>query len=244
MTFQLRHPSFQTQPIKQRVITRRPELLGVGATSKQALGMELGEWGKVGQKHDKTRFKAYTPVVMKNKKTGETVTEEELMLKLKEQQDQKLVMVDQETRKTERRLEYRAPKPSRRDGYEGDSRRDTRRDRERDYEERGNRSSRRERSASVNSRRRHRYDDSDQDRRERKRPDRSTSANRRKKRDDASDYDRQIRKRRDRSRSEDRGKRRDDDFKRRDRPEKRDQILDRRDRNYDRREKDRRYRDR
>lgn len=174
------------QPVVQRVIERRPELLGIGAKPAKALGIELGEWGKHAKKHERAIDKAYAPVVLKNKKTGELVTEEELKKKLREQEEQGFVMLEDDTKTTERRLEYRSSKPSRRDEYDDHSRdgRDTRdikrrRDRDRDHDheqarvhtDRKHKSSRRERSSSFDDHRRRKDDESDYERRDRKRKD-------------------------------------------------------------------------
>ncbi|KAF2403209.1 hypothetical protein EJ06DRAFT_580372 [Trichodelitschia bisporula] len=70
--------------VKPRVNERRPALLGVGAKPASALGIEIGAWGKAEKKGKPAP--AYTPVVLRNKKTGETLTEEELQAKVKEQQ--------------------------------------------------------------------------------------------------------------------------------------------------------------
>lgn len=168
------------KPVVQRVIERRADLLGVGAKPAKALGIELGEWGKHANKHERAINKAYAPVVLKNKKTGELVTEEELKAKLKEQEEQAFVMVEEKS-KTERPLEHRSLKSSRRDKYDnysgGDRDKEKRRDRERghdrtrDRDERKHKSTRRERSASVDSRRRRKDNDSEDERRERKRKD-------------------------------------------------------------------------
>jgi hypothetical protein len=208
------------QPVKQRVIERRPDLLGVGAKPAQALGIELGEWGKAAKKHDKKMAKTYMPVMLKNKKTGEMLTEDELKQKLQEQEEQK-VLVEEDKRKTEKRLEYRSSKSSRRDDYDEGSRKDKdrRRDRDRDreYDDRKYSSSRRERESSVDSKRKRKDHDSDYNRRERKK--RSPSVDRRKTKDD--DYDRRERdRRRDRTPSEDRYKSRKHEEKHRDRDRK------------------------
>lgn len=166
------------KPVVQRVIERRADLLGVGAKPAKALGIELGEWGKHANKHERAINKAYAPVVLKNKKTGELVTEEELKAKLKQQEEQAFVRVEEDTKK-ERPLEYRSSKLSRRDEHDDHSRddREKRRDRERghdytrDRDERKHKSSRRERSPSVDSRRRRKDDGSEDERRERKRKD-------------------------------------------------------------------------
>jgi hypothetical protein len=167
------------QPVVQREIKRRPELLGIGAKPAKALGIELGEWGKHAKKHERAIDKAYAPVVLKNKKTGELVTEEELKTKLKEQAEQGFIIAEEDTKTTERRLEYRSSRSSRRDEHDDLPRRDKekRRNPERDHDraedrdDRKYKSSHRERSPSVDSRRRRKDDESDYERRERKRKD-------------------------------------------------------------------------
>jgi hypothetical protein len=140
-------------PLKQRNLERRPELLGVGAKPAKALGIELGEWGKHAKKHERKINQAYAPVMLKNKKTGEMITEEEMQTRLTEQE---MGFVDEEDDK----------KNSRR---EKDWSRE--RDRERDSDDRKKSSSRRNRSRSEDDRRRRRDgdDDSDRERRERRR---------------------------------------------------------------------------
>jgi hypothetical protein len=201
------------KPMKPRVIERRPDLLGVGAKPAQALGIELGEWGKGAKKHDK-KMAAYLPVVLKNKKTGEMLTEDELKQKMKQQEEQQLVLVEEETRKSEKRLEYRSSKPPRRRDSDEALRRvkERRHDSEKNYDDRKHSSSRRERESSVDSRHR---------RKERR--ERSRSGDRRHRRED--EYDRRDKDRRQRDRSvttEDRQKSRKHDDRHRDRDQDRD----------------------
>ena len=66
---------------KERVVERRPALLGIGAKETPgAVGDELGAWGKAAKGKRKTD-QVYNPIVLKNAKTGEMLTEEELELK-------------------------------------------------------------------------------------------------------------------------------------------------------------------
>ena len=71
----------KTQSITTRVVERRPALLGIGAKEVPVgVGDELGAWGRVARgkrKLDKT----YNPVLLRNSKTGEMLTEEELEAK-------------------------------------------------------------------------------------------------------------------------------------------------------------------
>ena len=66
---------------KPRVVEQRPALLGIGAKEvPDGVGEELGAWGKMPRGKRKTE-KAYNPVLLKNSKTGELLTEEELEAK-------------------------------------------------------------------------------------------------------------------------------------------------------------------
>lgn len=66
---------------KARVLEQRPALLGIGAKEVPAgVGEELGAWGKVSRGKRKTE-KAYNPILLKNSRTGELLTEEELEAK-------------------------------------------------------------------------------------------------------------------------------------------------------------------
>ncbi|KAI9776342.1 MAG: hypothetical protein M1839_000422 [Geoglossum umbratile] len=73
------------QVSKPRVIERRPALLGIGAKEVPGgVGEELGAWGKGAKKGGRVIDKTYNPVVLKNSKTGEMLTEEELKAKKEE----------------------------------------------------------------------------------------------------------------------------------------------------------------
>ena len=183
---------------KSRVVERRPALLGIGAKEVPGgVGDELGAWGKA-TKGKRTVDKTYNPVLLKNSRTGELLTEEELQAK-KEQQ--KMVEEDwrerrdrnlaiDEERKSERRRKERERMYE--DGRDGSSRRErsrsgesrhsaSRRDRSRSPSRRRD-SSRRERSRSA-ERRRHsrrrdddRYDDHDRRKADRYDKERSKSS--------------------------------------------------------------------
>ncbi|KAL8723680.1 MAG: hypothetical protein Q9225_000123 [Loekoesia sp. 1 TL-2023] len=178
------------QITKARVVERRPALLGIGAKEVPGgVGEELGAWGKVtrGKNNNKKMDKTYNPVLLKNSKTGEMLTEEELQAKKerqreeerewRERRDRNLAM--DEERKSERK----------------------RRERERSYEDGVSRSRREERSGSSDSRhhssRRERSRSSDR-RRGSSRKDRSSSRERRhhSRRRDNDDDDRREKERR------------------------------------------------
>lgn len=71
---------------KPRIVERRPAFLGIGA-KEVPTGVgddELGAWGK-GAKGKRRTDLTYSPVILKNSKTGEMLTEEELEKKRLEQ---------------------------------------------------------------------------------------------------------------------------------------------------------------
>ncbi|KAF2810428.1 uncharacterized protein BDZ99DRAFT_311698 [Mytilinidion resinicola] len=167
----------KTKPEKRPA--RRSALLGIGAKEEAAAGIELGEWGK-GAKGKRKVDQPYNPVLLRDKVTGETLTEEELK---KRQEQQKLVELEpipeRKKRSPARELEYRTEKSSRRHKYEDEDERsgshrrrdDRERDRDRDREKRRDRdydskhrSSRRDRSTSTDRKRKRRdYDERDSD---------------------------------------------------------------------------------
>ena len=199
-----------------RDVKRRPALLGIGAKEDAAKDVELGEFNSKarGNKGKKDAPQGYNPVTLRNKKTGQVITEEELKKKL-ESQD----LVAEE--KAERKRDEDGEKGERRRDRDTDRRDDRDRDRRRDEEYTNE--SRRDRN-HRDHRRRDRHDD-DTDRRRERRRDRS--------RDGEHDSARRSEKRRDRhgrdrSRSRSRSPR---DDRRRDRYRSRSRdAKDRRDR--------------
>ncbi|KAI5283935.1 hypothetical protein KEM54_001713, partial [Ascosphaera aggregata] len=76
--------------LKPRVPERRPGFLGIGAKEVpgKAGELEIGAWGKAAMRKAKNAGEGlYTPVVMKHKRTGETITEDEFK-RLREAQEQ------------------------------------------------------------------------------------------------------------------------------------------------------------
>ncbi|AOW04795.1 YALI0E01166p [Yarrowia lipolytica CLIB122] len=198
--------------LPQRVVTqaakvpdKRPALLGLGAkTLEEHLPEELGTWGKASRPKPE-----YTPVVMRNVRTGEIVDEKQVE---KERESERDGAIDQE-----REGSY----DSRRDR---DSRRPhSSRDRDRDRERSPKRSSRRDRDR--------RDDDRDRDRGDRDRRGRRGE-------DDRSSQTDNDRRRRDRGGERDRDRRDRDERDRRDRDRRdrrdRDRDNNRRDRDRDR----------
>ena len=72
---------------------RRAALLGIGAKEEEAVGVELGAWGSARNAKDRTKKvksrrpvdQVYNPVTLRNKVTGEQLTETELKVKLEQQ---------------------------------------------------------------------------------------------------------------------------------------------------------------
>jgi len=62
---------------------RRPDLLGVGAKPAAAVGVELGAWGKKARSET-----SYNPVILRNKDTGEEITQQEYEERIAKDTDQ------------------------------------------------------------------------------------------------------------------------------------------------------------
>jgi hypothetical protein len=227
-------------PAKPKEYKRRPALLGIGAKEEAAVGVELGAMNGKGKGKGKKIAQSYNPVTLRNKKTGELITEEELKAKL-EQQD----MVTEE-------------KPAKRSRYsdaedeEDERRRERRREKRReDRDHRHDDGDRKERSRKDDydrhEKRKERYKDEDYD----------GKRSRDKRRDKDGNYDSERTKRsdgdrRDQSRSprdDERDKRRDehgsrsrdlDDHRKRSRRD-RDYEYDERSNDRNKRHKDDRY---
>ncbi|KAJ4340501.1 DNA primase large subunit Spp2 [Didymella glomerata] len=213
-------------------VKRRPALLGIGAKEDAAKDVELGEFNSKARpkKGQKDAPAGYNPVTLRNKKTGEVISEEDLKRKL-ESQD---IVPDEKPREKESRRrddEYESDRrSSRRDVRDGERRRGD------DYD-----SERRRDRERKDDRRRDKHDD-DSDRRREKRRDRSDDHDSERRSEKRRDRDRD---RRDRSRSPRDEKRRDRYRSRsrdsKDRPSRRDRSRSRDDddRRRRRRERDR-----
>ncbi|KAH5388684.1 hypothetical protein HBI33_045840 [Parastagonospora nodorum] len=201
-------------PAKIKQVKPRPALLGIGAKEDAAAGVELGDF-KGNRGKGKNKQQSYNPVALRNKKTGEVITEDELKAKL-EQQD----MVQEEPkrkREDERRSDKERDRRRGKDDYD-DDRRDRRKDKYRDeeYDSERRREKRRDRDDDHDSERRRdrrRDEDYDSERRRDKRRERSRSPSD-KKRDryrSRSRDSKRDRDRRDRSRDPKRRREYDDD---------------------------------
>ena len=194
---------------RARVVERRPALLGIGAKEvPNGVGEELGAWGKLTRgKGNKKVDKTYNPVLLKNSKTGEMLTEDELQAKKerqieeerewRERRDRNLKL-DEERKIERRRREERHSRDRRRrerSRSSGSGYRSSRRERSRSSDRRRG-SSRRERSSSRERRHHSRRRDYDDDNRRGKehrrreyddRDDSSTSGHNHKSRDEHND---------------------------------------------------------
>jgi hypothetical protein len=182
-------------PTKPPEVKRRPALLGIGAKETAAEDVEIGDF-KPSKGKSKKGAQTYNPVALRNKITGEIITEEELKAKL-EQQD---MVPDEKPRKErrkysddeeedERRREKRRERSRRDDEYDGERRRhkDERR-RDRDHKDRSRRDKDDYESERRRDRRRDRTRSPEDDRRDKKR-ERYRSRSREEKRRDRREYD-------------------------------------------------------
>ncbi|KAI5193626.1 hypothetical protein E4T39_08862 [Aureobasidium subglaciale] len=202
---------------------KRPALLGIGADPNAAAqAEELGAWGKTSGRGRKEPT-MFIPVSMKNKKTGETLTEDELKEKLRrdkeEAENQRFVVNDLEIRDRKRERRDDETKDRRRkDEYSDDEeRRRKRRDKERDSDRKTRDYDRHDKAKD--------HDRKDRDREARRDRDRDRSKDRDSRRDRDRDHDKSS-SRRDRSR--------DRDYDRRDRDRDYEKSSSRRDRDRDR----------
>lgn len=239
-------------------VKRRPALLGIGAKEDAAKDVELGEFNSKARPRKGQRGKdapqGYNPVSLRNKKTGEVITEEELKRKMEAQE---LVGEEGGSREETSGRDDRSGREERggRDDRSGrDSTRDANPSRRRatdtdraPHSPRDHRSRRDRDEDKYDSARRRdkrtRDDEYDSERRREKRRDRSRSPREEKKREryrsrSRDSKDRRERRDRDRSRSRDRD--RDDEERRRRRREKEREAG----RGYDSGRDERRRRDR
>ncbi|KAF2842934.1 hypothetical protein M501DRAFT_926393 [Patellaria atrata CBS 101060] len=167
---------------KLRVPERRPALLGLGAKEDTTIAVQTRPGAKPG-KNTKKVDQAYNPIVLRNVKTGEQLTEEELNAKVagiksKDDKDGR----DSQSGRKDSQKDYRSsdrPKDRYRDDRDREQRRTdhracerredrggdrSRRDRSRSREDRDVDRSRRHRSRSREDYRRRYKDDKDSDR--------------------------------------------------------------------------------
>lgn len=213
---------------------RRAALLGIGAKEEAATGLDLGDF-KGARGKGKKVAQVYNPVALRNKVTGEIITEDELKAKL-EQQD---MVQEEQPKKARRKHSDEESEDERRRERWSDRKDDRHRDRRRDDDyERG---SRRDRDRK-DDRRREKEDYYDSDRRrdkhkEKYRDDDYDSERRSKGKTREDDYDsrRRSEKRKDRSRSPDHDRRdkKRDRYRSRSRDSRRDRDRRDRSKSYD-----------
>jgi len=183
---------------------KRSNLLGIGAKEDAAIAGEMGAWGRGAKGKE---VKVYNPVLLKDTKTGEMFTEEEL--KAKAERDEKAKYeLEWEKKEKEKRggRGDRDERDDRRRDHNGDSR-DRRREKDRD----GDSGRRRDRDRSKDRDRR-KYDDEESDREYRRRKEKERQRQREPDRDERSggggdrrrhhDYDDGEKRRRDRDRDD------------------------------------------
>ncbi|KAH8693625.1 DExH-box splicing factor binding site-domain-containing protein [Talaromyces proteolyticus] len=187
---------------KKTVPERRPGFLGIGAkdvSGGKGAEVEIGAWGKAAMRKGSRKNGdssgntegVYMPVVMRNKTTGEHMTEEEFKTL---QTGAKESSADAQSREKPGRDRDRDRERRHRLEIEDGSGRDYRSGRSMDSSSRRDRS----RSSGTHDRRRHRYEDDKESRRYRDRSDRDYkdspkvdyTSSRREKRDRNSDRDR------------------------------------------------------
>lgn len=156
------------QKVTARVVERRPALLGIGAKEVPGGIEELGAWGKTTTKGKRKVEKAYTPVLLRNRRTGEILTEEELEAK---QEAQKREDIDWRERRDRNLAIDEGKKNERKDkgltSEENLKSERRRREKNRDYEE-IRKSSIRRRSRSPDHKRSRRRDWDEYDKNERR----------------------------------------------------------------------------
>ncbi|ORY09334.1 DExH-box splicing factor binding site-domain-containing protein [Clohesyomyces aquaticus] len=222
-------PNRKPASTKPMEIKRRAALLGVGAKPEAAAGIELGSWGQgKAIKGKRAVDQSYNPVALRNKNTGEILTEEELKTKLEQQ---KLVVEDEE-REPGKRSRKRKSEERDDDGEEEEYRRERerrkRKEREREKDRDRDRDRGRDRRDKEKEKDWYRDSDRERDRRDKDRP-RDSDRERTKERDRYRDSDRERgsdrdrekdryrdseRRRRDRSRDNERDRDSDDTRKR------------------------------
>lgn len=157
------------QKVKARVVERRPALLGIGAKEVAGGVEELGAWGKTTTKGKRKVEKSYTPVLLRNTRTGEILTEEELEAK---QEAQKREDIDWRERRDRNLANDEGKKSERKERgltSEEDMMTERRRgEKKRDYDEESRNSSIRRRSRSPDHKRSRRRDRDDYDKSKRR----------------------------------------------------------------------------
>lgn len=105
---------------KTKIPQRRPALLGIGAKEEAAVAQEMGTWGKAAKDRRGPEV-IYNPVLLRDKKTGELFTEQELEKKKKAQDEREKYEMEYELE--EKRKEKERRRRDRDDSRDRDSQR-------------------------------------------------------------------------------------------------------------------------
>jgi hypothetical protein len=117
-----------------KIPKRRPAMLGIGAKEEAAVAGEMGAWGKFGRGGKEVQV--YNPVLLRDKRTGEMLTEEEVDKRKADEEKEKYEMEFEE--KERRRKEDRKDRDDKKDRRHRSRSRDKdnpRRGRERDRDD-------------------------------------------------------------------------------------------------------------
>lgn len=157
------------QQVTARVVERRPALLGIGAKEVAGGVEELGAWGKRTTKEKRKVEKPYTPVLLRNTRTGAILTEKELEAK---QEAQKRENIDWRERRDRNLANDEGKRSERKDrGLTSEEVMMTerrKREKKREHDEESQNNSIRRRSRSPDHRRSRRRDRDDYDKYERR----------------------------------------------------------------------------
>ncbi|KAK5137616.1 hypothetical protein LTR08_007911 [Meristemomyces frigidus] len=121
--------------VKTKIPERRPALLGIGVDPKNAaVAQEMGSWGKAAKRGQEVKM--YNPVLLRDKKTGQLFTEEELQKKRERDEQEKyeaeFERKERDRDRRRRREEDEEEKPRHRDRHDKDRRREKGRSDDRD----------------------------------------------------------------------------------------------------------------
>lgn len=121
-------------PVVARIPQKRANLLGIGAKEVPEGLEEMGAWGKGTKKKGNRIDRSYNPLVLRNRETGEVLTEAEL--KTKREQESMVVEEPSSGKKSRRHRDYDDDK------YQSSRYSSSRRDRSRSKSRKGHRSRR------------------------------------------------------------------------------------------------------
>nr|OQO25312.1 hypothetical protein B0A51_07886 [Rachicladosporium sp. CCFEE 5018] len=100
---------------KTKIPERRPALLGIGAKEEAAVAGEMGAWGKAARGYKGKDPVIYNPILLRDKRTGELFTEEELQ-KRKETMEREKLDLEFEEKEKKRELAVEKERQKKREG--------------------------------------------------------------------------------------------------------------------------------